>query len=165
MLDELVIRGEVRGDEPAIHEIHLRAFPGPAEAKLVDDLRQSGDAGISLVAARDERIIGHILFSNLTAPMRALALAPVAVHRDFQRQGIGSTLIRAGLERARRDGWEAVFVLGDVRYYRRFGFSVEAARGYRCPYAGEHFMMQPLGRGNIPAAGQLVYPAAFALQD
>jgi putative acetyltransferase len=165
MPESTVIRDEARADEPAIHEIHVLAFPGPDEARLVDALRQSGDAAISLVAVRGDRILGHILLSRLTAPMRALSLAPVAVRPEFQRRGIGSALVRGGLDRARRDGWEAVFVLGDVRYYSRFGFSVEAARGYLSPYTGEHFMMQPLGRGKIPAAGQLIYPAPFALQD
>ncbi|MBV8055585.1 MAG: N-acetyltransferase, partial [Deltaproteobacteria bacterium] len=92
-------------------------------------------------------------------------LAPIAVHPGFQRQGIGSALIRNGLELARRGGWEAVFVLGDVGYYGRFGFSVEAAKGYISPYSGEHFMMLPLGLRTIPATGRLVYAAPFELLD
>jgi putative acetyltransferase len=161
----MLIRDEAAGDEPAIHEVHAGAFGRPAEAKLVDDLRQSGDAVISMVAAEGDRIVGHILMSKLGAPMRALALAPVGVHPDFQGRGIGSSLIREGLERARNDGWEAIFVLGAPGYYRRFGFSVEAARGYGSPYAGEHFMMLPLFTRPIPASGRLVYPAAFELLD
>jgi putative acetyltransferase len=120
---------------------------------------------ISLVAAEGDRILGHILFSKLDAPMRALALAPIAVHPDFQRQGTGSALILKGLERVRHDLWDAVFVLGDTDYYSRFGFSAEAARGYVSPYSGEHFMMLPLGLRPIPAAGKLVYPAPFELLD
>jgi putative acetyltransferase len=161
----MLIRDEAVSDPPAIHDVHMLAFRGSAEAKLVDQLRQSGDVVISLVAADGDRILGHVLLSLLRAPMRALALAPVGVHPDFQRQGIGSALIRKGLERARRDGWEAVFVLGDTSYYSRFGFSVEAAEGYVSPYSGEHFMMLPLGPGDIPTAGQLVYPAPFGALD
>jgi putative acetyltransferase len=157
----MLVRDEAAGDQPAIHEVHVLAFRGPAEAKLVDDLRRSGDAVISLVAAEGDRIVAHILFSKLNAPMRALALAPVGVHPEHQRRGIGSALIRKGLERARDDGWEAVFVLGDTGYYSRFGFSVEAARGYVSPFSGEHFMLLPVGHGKIPAAGHLVYPAPF----
>jgi len=157
----MLIRDEAVGDQSAIHELHVLAFRGPAEAKLVDDLRQSGDVVISLVAAGGDRILGHILFSKLHAPMRALALAPVGVHPDFQRRGIGSALIRKGLERARNDGWEAVFVLGDTGYYSRFGFSVEAAAGYSSPYSGEHFMILLVGHGNIPTAAHVVYPAPF----
>ena len=162
---EMYIRHEAVYDQPGIHEVHVLAFHGPAEAKLVDDLRQSGDVVISLVATDGDRILGHILLSKLRAPMRALALAPVGVHPDFQRQGIGSALIHRGLERARADGWEAVFVLGDTAYYSRFGFSVEAAEGYISRYSSEHFMMLPLDPRNVPITGELVYPAPFKLLD
>jgi len=157
----MIIRDEAVGDQSAIHEVQTLAFRGLAEAKLVDDLRRSGDAVISLVAADGDRVLGHVLFSKLNAPIRALALAPVGVRPDFQRQGIGSALIRKGLERAHRDSWEAVFVLGDPDYYSRFGFSVDAAEGFVSPYSSEHFMMLPLGQGNIPIVGHLVYPAPF----
>ena len=161
----MIVRDEAEGDRSTIYKVHTLAFRRPAEAKLVDDLRRSGDAVISLVAADGDRILGHVLFSQLHGPMRALALAPVGVHPDFQRQGIGSTLIRRGLERARHDGWEAIFVLGDTAYYGRFGFSVKAAEGYTSPYSGDHFMMLTLGSGKIATAGHLVYPAPFESPD
>jgi putative acetyltransferase len=154
----MIIRDEALADQPAIYELHTLAFHGPAEAKLVDNLRQSGDAVISLIATEGDRILGHILLSKLGSPMRALALAPIAVHPGFQRQGIGSVLIRNGLELSRQGGWEAVFILGDAGYYGRFGFSVEAAKGYISPYSGKHFMMLPLGLCTIPTTGRLVYP-------
>jgi putative acetyltransferase len=161
----MIIRDEAAGDQSAIHRVQTLAFRGPAEAKLVDDLRRFADVAISLVAADGDLILGHVLLSKLNAPIRALALAPVGVHPDFQRQGIGSALIRKGLERAYRDGWQAVFVLGDPGYYRRFGFSVDAAEGYVSPYSGKHFMMLALGQGTIPAVGHLVYPAPFQFLD
>jgi putative acetyltransferase len=161
----MIIKDEAASDQAAIHEVHTLAFRGPAEAKLVDDLRRSGDAVISLIAADGNRILGHVLFSKLNAPLRALALAPVGVRPDFQRRGIGSALIRKGLGRARRDGWEAVFVLGDTDYYGRFGFSVEAAEGYISPYSGDHFMMLTFGSRNLLSAGHLVYPAPFRSSD
>ena len=157
----MIIRDEASDDRSAIHEVHRLAFRGTAEPKLVDDLRRSGDAVISLVAADGNQILGHVVFSELQAPMRALALAPVGVRPDSQRHGTSSALIRKGLERARRDGWEAVFVLGDTGYYSRFGCSVEAAEGYTSPYSDDHFMVLLLGSGDLPAAGNLVYPPPF----
>jgi putative acetyltransferase len=161
----MIIRDEAASDQSAIHEVHVLAFRGRAEARLVDELRRSGDAVVSLIAAEGDRILGHVLFSKLNAPMRSLALAPVGVRPDSQQQGIGSALIRKGLGRARDDGWEAVFVLGDTGYYGRFGFSVEAAEGYISPYSGDHFMMLALGSRKVLSAGHLVYPAPFRSLD
>jgi putative acetyltransferase len=161
----MIIRDEAASDQSAIHEVHVLAFRGRAEARLVDELRRSGEAVISLIAAEGDQILGHVLFSKLNAPIRALALAPVGVRPDSQQQGIGSALIRKGLGLARDDGWEAIFVLGDTGYYGRFGFSVEAAEGYISPYSGDHFLMLALGSRKVPSAGRLVYPAPFRSSD
>jgi putative acetyltransferase len=94
--------------------------------------------------------------------MRALALAPVGVLPDQQNRGFGSALTWAGLERARKEGFDAVFVLGEPAFYRRFGFSVEDARDYESVYAGAFFMVRPLVAGSLTTAGRIDYPAAFA---
>ncbi|HLG86273.1 MAG TPA: N-acetyltransferase [Alphaproteobacteria bacterium] len=161
----LRIRAECRADHDAIRAAHRSAFDGDAEVRLVDALRQTGVAVISLVAERDNRVVGHVLFSALEAPIRALALAPVGVVPACRNSGIGSALIREGLKRATEGGWEAVFVLGAPAYYVRFGFSVDAAKNYACPYAGEHFMMRTLGDSMVAREGQLVYPPPFADLD
>jgi putative acetyltransferase len=158
-----IIRSETVNDHDAIREIHRLAFGRPAEAQLVDDLRQSGDAVISLVAERDSRIVGHVLFSQLRGPMKALGLAPVAVHPSFQKQAIGSALIREGLFQSKKDGWMCVFVLGDPAYYGRFGFRAESAVGYVSPYSGPHFMALPFSE--VPKTGEIVYPEPFKFLD
>ena len=162
-LAENNIRSETADDHDAIREIHRLAFGRPAEAKLVDDLRQSGDGIISLVAERDSRIVGHVLFSLLKAPMRALGLAPVAVHPSFQKQGIGSALIREGLDHAKEDGWMCIFVHGDPGYYGRFGFRVESAKSYSSLYSGRHFMALPFT--DVAKTGEIIYPKPFKLLD
>jgi putative acetyltransferase len=158
----LIIRDETERDFAAILSVHRLAFAGEGEGSLVDTLRQSGDAVISLVAEREDRIVGHILLSRLEAPMRALALAPIGVVPDHQGQGIGSALIRTALERAQSERWQAMFVVGEPAYYRRFGFSVEDARDYDCVYAGAFFMIRALVAGPLPSAGRVDYPAPFA---
>jgi putative acetyltransferase len=158
----VIIRDETISDVAAIRTVHRLAFAGEDEARLVDALRRSGDAVLSLVAERPDPIVGHVLLSRLEAPMRALALAPFGVLPDYQRRGIGSALIRAALERARSEGFDAVFVLGEPAYYRRFGFSVEDAQGYECVYAGAFFMIRVLAAGSVPTVGGIDYPAAFA---
>lgn len=156
------VRAEVPADRPAVRHVLETAFARRDEANLVDRLRADGDAAFSLVAITEVGVAGHVLFSPMTAPFRALALAPVAVLPERQRSGIGSALVREGLRRAGSQGWRAVFVLGEPAYYRRFGFDAEPARGFASPFAGPFLMVLPLG-GPLPArSGALVHAPAFA---
>jgi putative acetyltransferase len=157
----VIVRPEATADQEAVHEVHRLAFASDVEPQLVDALRKAGEAVISLVAECEGDIVGHVLFSRLAAPMPALALAPVAVVPDRQRQGVGSLLIREGLRQAQQGGWVAVFVVGEPTYYARFGFDANQARGYACPYAGEYFMVRFIAEPQ-PLTGDIVYPAAFA---
>jgi putative acetyltransferase len=157
----VIIRDETGRDHEAVRRVHRLAFAGEAEVLLVDALRRSGDSAIALVAEQAERVVGHVLLSRLEAPMRALALAPVGVLPEHQGQGIGSALVRAALKRAQGEGWAAVFVLGEPAFYRRFGFSIEAARGYSCLYAGEFFMVRALVPDPLPTTGRIDYPPPF----
>ena len=118
-------------DHPAIRRILLSAFPDSSEADLVEQLRGAGHAAIELVAEDGAELVGHILFSPMQAPIRALGLAPVSVPPERQNQGIGGALIRRGHEIARAAGWQAIFVLGEPGYYSRLGYSVSAARSSR----------------------------------
>ena len=155
------IRPETAGDRQAIYELHRQAFDSDVEPQLVDALRESRDAEISLAAVADGEVIGHVLFSRLEAPMRALALAPVAVLPGRQRRGVGSELIRAALREAEQEGWEAIFVVGEPEYYGRFGFDVEAARGFNCVYVSDYFMVLYLS-DSAPTNGAINYPPPFA---
>jgi len=156
------IRGETPGDIRPIHDLVTAAFGRDEESRLVDRLRADGDAAISLVACEGDELVGHILFSPMRAPFRALGLAPVSVLPRRQRSGIGSALIRAGLARAEAERWQGVFVLGEPAFYRRFGFDPDLAAGFDCPYAGPYLMATALG-GRLPAAnGRLAYAPAFA---
>ena len=157
---DFVIRDETPRDLDAVRTIHNLAFGEESPGCLADDLRQDGKAVFSLVAERTGRIIGHVLFSRVEAPMRALVLAPVGVHPDTQKQGIGSALTRKGLERARAAGWQAVFVLGSPKYYPRFGFDSALAQDYDCPYKGPAYMALFFDK-SVPRTGRLIFPKAF----
>jgi putative acetyltransferase len=94
----LTIRPERDGDAEAIRAVTAAAFPSADEANLVDALRHQRAAIVSLVAAAEGEVVGHILFSPVTLDgghMGILGLAPMAVSPDRQRQGIGSALVRA----------------------------------------------------------------------
>jgi putative acetyltransferase len=98
----------------------------------------------------------------MEAPLRALGLAPVSVAPERQRRGIGDALVREAIDVARSEGWEAVFVLGEPAYYRRFGFRAELAAGFGSPYAG-HFLMALALRGPLPTTeGRIDYAPAFS---
>jgi putative acetyltransferase len=158
----MVIRDERPEDAAAIRALLEAAFGGPAEADLVARLREDGDVVLALVAEDAGRIVGHVLLSRLTAPFPALALAPVAVLPARQRRGIGGRLIRAALERATAAGWQAVLVVGEPAYYRRFGFDPALARGLACPYAGPYLMALALQGELAATTGDIAYPPAFA---
>src|SRR5689334_22313063 len=100
----MIIREEEFADRAAIREVVRAAFGRIAEATLVDQLRKDGDSVISLVAVDHASIIGHVMLSNMKARFKALALAPVSVRPDRQRSGIGSSLVREALTRARQAG-------------------------------------------------------------
>ena len=168
---EIEIRKEENKHIDAVREIVRAAFPTEAESKLVDVLRANGKASISLVAVHDEKVLGHILFSpvSTTPPgeARGLGLAPVAVHPDAQSHGIGSQLIREGLEVCGELGFDYCVVLGGPKYYRRFGFEKASSHGLQNEYGvDEEFMVIRFGNGCSPAPmpGALVkYAPEFGL--
>lgn len=148
-------------DRPAISKVVQAAFGRLDEARLIDELRRDGDLVFSLVALDGDILCGHAAFSRLKGVHGALALAPVAVRPDRQREGIGGALIPHGITRARELGETIIFVLGDPSYYQRFGFTAEAAVFFDCAYAGPHLMALRLTDAG-PLAGTIVYPKAFA---
>ena len=142
------IRAERPEDAPGIRIVNELAFGQPTEAGIVDRLRESSADFISLVA-EDEAVVGHILFTPAVIESHArrvvgMGLAPMAVAPDRQRQGIGSALVRRGLEILRERGCPFVIVLGHPEYYPRFGFDPASAHGLACQWGGvpdEAFMV------------------------
>ncbi len=136
------IRAETARDEAGVRALHMAAFPGHPEhvARLVDDLRASTppQERTSLVAVHDDTVIGHALFtpSLLDAPPRLVSvqvLSPLGVLPDRQRQGIGSTLVRRGLDLLAAGPTPVVFLEGSPDYYGRLGFRPGRELGFRRP--------------------------------
>lgn len=156
-MNELLIeiRDEKPGDESAIREVTEQAFEGSefgynGEAGLIDELRSQNAATISLVAEVSDQIVGHILFSPATIERKdglskGFGLAPMSVLPEFQKQGIGSRLIKDGLEIVSESDCDFVIVLGHPEYYPKFGFAPASASNVVCEFEGipdEAFMIR-----------------------
>ena len=163
------IRREQPDDIPGIRAVNVQAFDTATEADLVDALREQARPIVSLVSVIDDVIVGHILFSPVTLSsdpdLSVMGLAPMAVAPPRQRQGIGSALVRAGLEECRRLNAAAVVVLGHAEYYPRFGFAKASRFGLTSEYdvPDEVFMAIELNAGSLRGkAGVVRYHPAFA---
>ena len=135
------VRAATAADLDAIAEIHRAAFGRDAEADLVRRLVAVGRATISLVAVdENDTVLGHVLFSPVTIEEgddgKSLGLAPIAVHPDYQRQGIGHDLVEEGIGACFVQDARAVFVLGSPAYYTQFGFGKASAHDLHDAYEG-----------------------------
>jgi putative acetyltransferase len=165
----MVIREEQQGDLDQVRAINLAAFETAMEADLVDALRERATPHVSLVAEDDGLIVGHILFSPATLAsdldVRVMGLAPMAVIPSRQREGIGSRLVREGLERCRQLDAAAVIVLGHPQYYPRFGFRPASNLSLRSEYdvPDDVFMVLELReRALAGRSGTIRYHPVFA---
>lgn len=164
----VLIRTEAEGDRRAVHALNTSAFGRLSEAQLVDVLRVQAEPVVSLVAEDNDKIAGHIMFTPVSLPTYReliMGLAPMAVIPTRQRSGIGSALVRAGLERCKELGATAVVVLGHPEFYPQFGFAPAVRFGLRCEYdvPEEAFMAIELRPGALHGvSGTVKYHAAFS---
>ncbi len=167
MPDPFNIRPEQPGDEGAIHRLVARAFPSDAEARLIDNLRASRRLVLSLVTVDGDSIIGHVSFSPVSLNGREIGwgMAPVSTLPERQRQGIGSRLIEAGLDRAGRRGVGCAVVLGSPAFYSRFGFRPASQWNLHDEFhGGDAFQALEFIPGTIPPEGGSVqYAPEFNL--
>ena len=165
----MLIRAEEQRDWAAVRALNVAAFETPLEANLVEALRGQARPLVSLVAEENAAIVGHIMFSPVALTghpaLTIVGLAPMAVAPSRQRKGIGSALVRHGLEECRRRGFGAVVVLGHPGFYPRFGFVPSTRFGISCEYdvPEEVFMVAELQPGYLRgASGTAKYHAAFS---
>ena len=127
------IRAAIDSDKEAIAAIHRAAFESDAEARLFSMLADDGDICLSLVAEEGGQIIGSNILSTKCvtgdgAVITAWAVGPIGVLPELQRsRSVGSALMEEAIALARAQNIQMLFLLGDPKYYSRFGFSAETA--------------------------------------
>ena len=153
-----IIREERPNDRAAVRDVNIRAFGQLVEADLVDTLRERAGRFLSLVAIKDDHVVGHILFTPVMITgedmiVEGMGLAPMAVLPGYQRQGIGSELVRAGIARLATTACPFVIVLGHPSYYPRFGFEPASRHGIRSEWEvpDEAFMILVLDPARMRA--------------
>jgi putative acetyltransferase len=160
------IRPEQPGEEEAISSIVTSAFATAehsdgTEAAIVERLRKAEALTLSLVAEVGGEPVGHVAFSPVMIDGRHLGwfgLGPVAVRPDQQGLGIGSALIREGLERLAHLGAAGCVLVGEPAYYGRFGFAADAELKY--PVVPAEFFLA-LGFTDEKPKGVVAYHPAF----
>ena len=162
------IRTETPNDHDAVLALNVSVFDTAAEANLVDSLRDRAMPVISLVADDEGDIVGHIMFSPVFlsgfTDFNMMGLGPMAVVPEQQGKGIGSALVKKGLEQCKLLNVAAVVVLGHPDYYPRFGFSPSSGFGINSEYdvPEEVFMVAELVSKALSGKGGTVkYHAAF----
>lgn len=172
----IIIRQEIATDYAAVKAILQLAFAeeehsDQQEHLLVERLRLSPAfiPALSLVATLGEEIVGHILLTRIEIVdaqklTPSLALAPVSVHPDYQKQGIGGALIQEAHKKARELGHTSIVLLGHAGYYPRFGYQLCRDYGIKLPFPAppENCMVIPLQKDSLNGvSGMVKYAAAF----
>jgi putative acetyltransferase len=159
------IREERPGDIASIHAVNTRAFGRDREAKIVDALRSNNAVSLSLVAIRDHKLIGHIMYSPVTVGgATGAGLAPLAVLPEHQRRGIGSELVRAGNQRLEAEGCRFIVVIGHPSFYPRFGFKPAGMYDISCHWniPDDAFMVAMLSEPRADLKGIAQYRQEFS---
>lgn len=167
------IRIETKNEEEKVYEVVQAAFREAEhrdgnEADLVVALRKSAAfiPELSLVAQINGEVIGHVLLTEIKiGESQGLALAPLAVLPHFQKQGIGSALIKKAHEVAEKLGYPAIIVLGDPAYYSKFGYVKASQWQIQAPFEvpSDYFRVCFLGNKLEKPTGLVTYAPEFGI--
>ena len=164
MKNRIVIRETTPQEVSQVLALYPLAFPEEELRPVVSALLESVPYILSLAAFDGDTLAAHVLFTICGTEGKdrtGALLAPLGVIPSHQKQGLGTSLVEAGLERLEKTGIHQVFVLGDPAYYKRFGFGQE--RQVLAPYPiskewAQAWQSMPLGKRAPLIAGKLVLP-------
>ncbi len=150
----IIIQKELPEHFHAVHNILIKCFKSDAESKLVAELRNNNRAILSLVAVQNSEVVGHVMFTPVTtfppSMTKGLGLAPLAVKPEYQKQGVGAQLVKKGLSMCIELEFDYVVLLGNPKYYQRFGFRKASDFGIQNEYGvDDPFMLIKLTEINL----------------
>ena len=170
----MIIRDETPADVAAIGTLTADAFApmvysDGTEPAIIERLRAASALTFSLVADEDGEVVGHVAFSPVTISGEGegqgggqgkgwYGLGPISVRPSRQRSGIGSTLVRTGLERLRTLDAKGCVLAGNPAYYGRFGFAADPA--FASPGIPHEYFMR-VAFSSVYAGGTVTYHPAF----
>lgn len=167
------VRSERPADANQVQRVHELAFGSSYLARLVEAIRASAGyrADWSLVAAFEGQVVGHVLLNPLglqdhEGTVRSTTvIAPLGVLPQWQRQGVGTALMREAIARLERHKVSIVILRGDLGYYSRFGFVPAVRHGIRAPFPVDEneYLAKPLRDYRLDYAGTVRYSPPFAL--
>lgn len=167
------IRQETQNDYNAVYKVITKAFKTAKqsdgnEQDLVNILRKSNSfiPELSLVAVENKKVIGHILFTKVyIGEFTELALAPLSVLPEYQRRGIGLSLIKKGHSIAASLGYNYSIVLGHSKYYPKAGYIPASVYGIKAPFdvPDKNFMAIKLNDKAAKINGIVKYDKAFGI--
>ena len=162
----ITIRPEEHKDYKSIASLILRSFregtdysDGTDIIALVEEIRDSKYyiPELSFVAELDGKVVGHFLFSHFPlsptekgghgdgVDSEIVMLAPVSVHADYFRQGVGSSMLKMGIEKVKEAGYKGITVEGNYKFYNKVGFRTSSEFGIfptsGCPITEPRCMM------------------------
>ena len=160
------IRSEQPADIPLIYQLTDRAFAPMSfsdgtEPAVIDALREAGDLTLSLVALKDNTLVGHVAFSPVQAGSYSkgwYGLGPISVLPEHQRTGIGSALINKGFDLLSDIHADGCALVGDPGYYCRFGFTTDGSLHYK-GVPDKNVLW--ISFNNLHPTGQLIFKPAF----
>jgi len=131
----ITVRSECPEDVDFIRDLTELAFRGRSysckrEHLLIDDLREANALTVSLVAEAETNIVGHVALSPVTLPGASgpwFGLGPISVLPEWQRKGVGSAMMKEALARLTQQQAAGCILVGDTRYYKRFGFAHDSS--------------------------------------
>jgi predicted N-acetyltransferase YhbS len=160
----VTIKHEAHADWAAREALLDRVFGEARLLKTCEQLRKGRlpSPGLSFSAHADAKLVGTVRLWDIVAGStgKALLLGPLAVAPEVRGRGVGSALVRHAIHEAALSGHEAILLVGDAPYYRRFGFSAAKVKSLRLPGPVERARFQglELEKNALAGAQGLVLP-------